>query len=89
MREGIARRSALTRGAIRAGGFEPHGDAALFALVESPGAHALFEALARRHILVRPFAQRLDWLRFGLVREAAEAGRLREALLEARAEVGA
>ncbi|RIX99071.1 threonine-phosphate decarboxylase [Aureimonas flava] len=89
LREAIARRAALTRGAIRSSGFVPTGDAALFALVEAPRAHALFEALARRHVLARPFVRRPDWLRLGLVRDEAEAARLADALAGARGDAGA
>ncbi|MBB3999650.1 threonine-phosphate decarboxylase CobD [Aureimonas pseudogalii] len=86
LREGIASRAALTRTAIRAGGLKPTGDAALFALVEAPLAGALFEALAHRHILTRPFSLRTDWLRLGSVRNEGEAARLTRALCEGMAE---
>ncbi|WP_279479239.1 threonine-phosphate decarboxylase CobD [Aureimonas sp. SK2] len=89
LRAAIAVRSALTRGAIAAAGLCPEGEAALFSLVSVPNAHALFEALARRRILVRPFAERPDWLRFGVVRDAAEAERLRAALEAALPELRA
>ncbi|WP_294644155.1 threonine-phosphate decarboxylase CobD [uncultured Aureimonas sp.] len=88
LRHEIARRAAETRGAITDAGFTPRGDAGLFALVETPRAGAVFEALARRRILVRPFADPADWLRFGLTRRAEEAARLACALREARAEAG-
>jgi cobalamin biosynthetic protein CobC len=92
LREAIATRAALTRAAIRASGLEPTGDAALFALVETPAAGALFEALAHRRILTRPFTMRPDWLRLGSVRGDGEAVRLtralREGLAEARGDVG-
>ncbi|WP_182083952.1 threonine-phosphate decarboxylase CobD [Aureimonas sp. ME7] len=89
LRRDIALRADLTRGAIGGAGLEAFGDAALFALVEVPGAHALFEALARRHILTRPFADQPNWLRIGQVRDEAEAERLRTALGDALAEIGA
>lgn len=89
LRRDIAQRATLTRGAIGAAGLSPEGDAALFSLVEMRRAHAVFEALGRRNILVRPFAGQPDWLRFGTVRDGAEAERLRAALGQARADVGA
>ncbi|KQQ80625.1 threonine-phosphate decarboxylase CobD [Aureimonas sp. Leaf324] len=84
----IARRATETRRAIADAGFTPQGDAGLFALVETPRAGAVFDALARRRILVRPFADPPDWLRFGLTHHADEAARLARALREARAEAG-
>ncbi|WP_062205817.1 threonine-phosphate decarboxylase CobD [Aureimonas sp. AU12] len=80
LRAAIARNAGWTRDAIRAAGLEPKGDAALFALVETPQAPGLFEGLARRHILVRPFAYRADWLRIGSAASEAEAHRLALAL---------
>lgn len=88
LRREIAARGRETRNAIADAGFTPQGDAGLFALVETLHAGAVFQALARRHILVRPFADPADWLRFGLVRNEGEAARLARALGEARREVG-
>ncbi|ALN71784.1 threonine-phosphate decarboxylase CobD [Aureimonas sp. AU20] len=88
LRAGIAARAVLTRRALAAAGLEPVGGTALFSLLQVPEAAGLFEALARRHILTRPFPYRADWLRIGTVRNEAEAERLTEALREARAEVG-
>jgi cobalamin biosynthetic protein CobC len=47
-------------------GLTPHGDCPLFRLVETDQAQALFEALAQRWILTRPFADHARLLRFGL-----------------------
>ena len=88
LREGIARRAALTRQALAAVGLAPVGGTALFSLLSVPDAAKLFEGLARRHILTRPFAYRPDWLRLGTVRDEGEAERLRQALRAALAEAG-
>lgn len=68
-------------------GLHVEGSAGLFALVRDPRAGALFEALARRRILTRPFAERSDWLRFGLPRDEGQSRRLSAALGEALAEI--
>jgi len=88
LREGIARRAALTRQALAAAGLAPVGGTALFSLLSVPDAAKLFEGLARRHILTRPFAYRPDWLRLGTVRDEGEAERLKQALRAALAEAG-
>jgi cobalamin biosynthesis protein CobC len=51
---------------LTASGLEIHGGTALFRLVRAPGANELFHHLGRAGILVRKFADHLDWLRFGL-----------------------
>jgi cobalamin biosynthetic protein CobC len=58
----------------------PTGDCPLFRLVETPDARVLFERLARAAILTRPFADRPQWLRFGLPADAAALARLDAAL---------
>lgn len=80
LRASIVGQARRTRAVLREGGLEPRGDTALFALVEVPDADALFRHLAEARILVRPFAGRPRWLRFGTVRDDAEAERLRRAL---------
>ena len=60
-------------------GLEPEGACPLFRLVRTADAGALFERLARRGILTRPFDYAPDWLRIGLGGGAALA-RLDEAL---------
>lgn len=52
--------------ALTAAGFEILGGTALFRLAASPDATRRFEGLAARGVLVRPFADHPDWLRFGL-----------------------
>lgn len=61
-------------------GLSPQGSSPLFRLVETDRAPALFAALARRHILTRPFADHPALLRFGLPGDAAALGRLDAAL---------
>ena len=61
-------------------GLPVRGGTPLFRLVETPRAKTLFETLGRAGILVRAFAERPDWLRFGLPGEAPAWDRLAEAL---------
>lgn len=60
------------------------GRARLFRLIESARARALFTTLARHAILTRPFADRSDWLRIGLPRDADARARLVAAIEEFR-----
>lgn len=61
-------------------GLSPQGECPLFRLVIGCDGPALFERLARAHILVRPFAEHPDWVRFGVPAEAAALVRLDRAL---------
>lgn len=63
-------------------GHRPIGDCPLFRLIETGDAHALFERLARRAILTRPFADQPRWLRIGLPAHAAARARLEAALTD-------
>ncbi|MEI4506101.1 threonine-phosphate decarboxylase [Sphingopyxis sp. CCNWLW253] len=63
-------------------GFQPIGACPLFRLIEIDDAHALFERLARRAILTRPFADQRRWLRIGLPADAAARARLEAALTD-------
>lgn len=65
---------------LRRHGLEPQGACPLFRLVRTPDAGALFERLARRGILTRPFDYAPDWLRIGLPAEEDALARLDEAL---------
>ncbi|HWK68713.1 MAG TPA: threonine-phosphate decarboxylase CobD [Rhizobiaceae bacterium] len=56
------------------------GGTSLFRFFRLPDAASLFEALGRRGILVRNFAERPDDLRVGLPADAQESGRLEAAL---------
>ncbi len=72
----------LDKALIRAG-FESVGGTALFRLVRADDAQERFRHLARRGILVRPFAEQPDWLRFGLP-SRQDWPRLRAALQDMR-----
>lgn len=74
--EAAARLDALLAGA----GLTVMGGAALFRLVETPHAHALFDHLAQRGILTRPFADRPQALRLGLPGTPAAWDRIATAL---------
>lgn len=63
-----------------ASGFESVGGAPLFRLVRHAEAAKCFAHLGRCGILTRPFAERPDWLRFGLPGTAAAWERLERAL---------
>lgn len=76
--EQAAALDALLRGA----GYTPVGACPLFRLVETVDARALFERLARRAILTRPFADQPQWLRFGLPGDDAALLRLKAALAD-------
>ena len=52
----------------------------LFRLIEADDSRALFERLAQRAILTRPFADQPRWLRLGLPADAAALARLDAAL---------
>lgn len=73
-------RAAALDAVLRRHGFAPVGGSPLFRLIECDHAGALFDTLAARHILTRPFADRPDWLRFGLPRDDAALNRLDKAL---------
>ena len=62
--------------------YQPIGDCPLFSLIAVEDAHALFERLARRAILTRPFADQPRWLRIGLPADANELARLDAALAD-------
>jgi cobalamin biosynthetic protein CobC len=83
-----ATRARLNAGAARLdallakAGFTPIGNCPCFRLIETHKASALFEHLARSAILARPFADRPDWLRFGLPADDAGFDRLEQALAD-------
>jgi cobalamin biosynthesis protein CobC len=56
------------------------GGTLLFRLVRHERAQDVFKQLAEAGILVRPFAHRTDWLRFGIPASFAECSRLKAAL---------
>lgn len=88
LRGDLSRQSERLRATLGEAGLPIVGRTALFATIRHERAHALFEALCRRRILTRPFSHRTDWLRFGNPANDGEAGRLREALRSALAELG-
>ena len=63
-------------------GYRPTGACPLFRLIEIEDAHALFDRLARRAILTRPFADQPNWLRIGLPANTTESARLEAALAD-------
>lgn len=63
-------------------GYRPTGACPLFRLIAVDDARALFERLARRAILTRPFADQPRWLRIGLPADAAALTRLEAALAD-------
>lgn len=63
-------------------GYRPSGACPLFRLIEADDAHGLFERLAQRAILTRPFADRPRWLRIGLPAGADALARLDAALAD-------
>ena len=66
--------------ALQARGHRPVGDCPLFRLIETGDGCALFDRLARRSILTRPFDYDPRWLRIGLPADAASLARLDAAL---------
>ncbi|WP_226661776.1 threonine-phosphate decarboxylase CobD [Alteriqipengyuania lutimaris] len=58
----------------------PQGASPLFRLARAENAGALFDRLARNHILTRPFADRSDCLRFGVPADEAQMQRVARAL---------
>ncbi len=67
---------------LQSHGLDPVGACPLFRLVRTPDAAALFERLARRGILTRPFDYAPDWLRIGLPGGDAALDRLDKALAD-------
>ncbi|HWT64234.1 MAG TPA: threonine-phosphate decarboxylase CobD [Ochrobactrum sp.] len=61
-------------------GLQEVGGTALFALVGHRDAHAIYDALCEKHILVRKFAYASQWLRIGLAADEAALARLEQAL---------
>lgn len=61
-------------------GFTPRGDCPLFRLIETEDAIGLFDRLARRGILTRPFDYDPTWLRIGLPGSVEALDRLDAAL---------
>lgn len=67
---------------LRRHGITPTGDCPLFRLAISEDANRIFERLAQRGILTRPFAYAPTWLRFGLQGNETALARLDRALAD-------
>ncbi len=80
MRRTLRGDAAALDAVLTAHGFTPIGDCPLFRLIEAEDAATLFERLARRSILTRPFDHDPRWLRIGLPADAEARGRLDRAL---------
>lgn len=76
----LAAQAAAVDAVLAAAGLVAAGGTALFRLVESDAAGAVFDRLCRAGILVRPFAYAPRWLRVGLPGDAAGVERLAAAL---------
>jgi cobalamin biosynthetic protein CobC len=76
----IETRKAGLDAVLSGAGLKVVGGTGLFSLVEHEEAHALHDALCRRHVLVRPFDYNRRWLRFGLAPDEAGDARLSAAL---------
>ncbi|MEC3909815.1 threonine-phosphate decarboxylase [Sphingobium sp. CR2-8] len=80
MRTRLVAEAAALDASLRRTGLNPTGACPLFRLLEVDDAHLLFEKLARRSILTRPFADNRRWLRIGLPPDLAACARLEQAL---------
>jgi cobalamin biosynthetic protein CobC len=80
MRGRLPREAEALDAMLRRHGLSPRGACPLFRLIETDDAAALFERLARRLILTRPFDYDPRWLRIGLPGDAAALARLDAAL---------
>lgn len=84
-RRALPQRMARLDTVLERHGLKPQGECPLFRLVESEHAPSLFDALARQHILTRPFAAYPHLLRLGLPRGEFGFDRLDAALEKALA----
>jgi len=83
MRERLRRESAELADLLGDAGLNISGSNPLFVLARHPSAIVLAEALARRHVLVRSFADRPDLIRLGLPAGEAARQQLKQALAAA------
>ncbi|WP_367113501.1 aminotransferase class I/II-fold pyridoxal phosphate-dependent enzyme [uncultured Sphingomonas sp.] len=79
-RTALVERAAALDALLAQHGLNAQGACPLFRMVETPAAPAIFWRLAAAGILVRPFADAPERLRFGVPAAAAELERLDEAL---------
>ena len=84
IRSRIDERRAGLQSVLDGAGLETIGGTELFALVRHSEAEALYEHLARLHILVRRFDYAGDWLRIGLTPDEQGDRRLADALAASR-----
>ncbi|MBB4197724.1 threonine-phosphate decarboxylase [Rhodoblastus sphagnicola] len=76
----LAREGETLDAVLREAGCAPVGGTPLFRLVRHDKAPDIFESLCRAGVLVRPFAEKPDWLRFGIPHGDEQFDRLRGAL---------
>ncbi|WP_322962988.1 aminotransferase class I/II-fold pyridoxal phosphate-dependent enzyme [Sphingomonas fuzhouensis] len=81
-RTALARRAAALDTVLARHGLVAQGACPLFRMVETPAASAIFARLAAAGILVRPFADAPERLRFGVPAAPADLARLDEALAD-------
>ena len=81
-RNDLVRSSRQLAASLEEYGFQTEGINPLFVYASHDRAGEIFEHLAARHILVRPFPDRKRNLRFGLCRDDDELARLAGALKE-------
>lgn len=81
-RERLAADATALDAVLRRHGFAPLGDCPLFRLIDAGDGAALFDRLARRGILTRPFDQDPSWLRIGLPGSGEALARLDRALAD-------
>jgi len=74
---------AVLDGVLRDAGLEAVGGTPLFRLVRHERAAEVFQSLCEAGVLVRPFSEKPEWLRFGIPHGEAELARLRGALARA------
>lgn len=82
MRGQLPAQAAALDAVLGRAGHRPTGACPLFRLIEVADGTALFERLARRAILTRPFADRPHWLRIGLPPDEAGLARFAAALAD-------
>lgn len=81
-RRRLPEQAAALDAVLTGAGYQPQGACPLFRLIETEAAPALFDRLARRAILTRPFGEQPHWLRLGLPADDAALARLAAALAD-------
>ncbi len=82
MRKQLPHDAALLDTVLIRNGYPPRGACPLFRLIETDDAGILFERLAQRSILTRPFDYNPRWLRIGLPQDDVALARLEAALAD-------